>query len=122
MRDMLFVIFGVIPVVVLGFLAVVPLLGGFAMLLSEPAGGALMIAWATAGLAGARTILRIWSDVYTDNTTLGLLAGIAAAAPLSVPSLIAFSLPGSLFLLYFTASPVIVAALVLARRFAMEEA
>ena len=50
-------VYGVIPVIVLGLLALVPLTGGMAMLFAEPAGGALYIAWSIAGLAGARTLI-----------------------------------------------------------------
>jgi len=114
MNSLLFVIFGVLPVIVLGFLAFVPLISGIAMLLDHPSMGAFLIAWACAGLCGARTMMRVWSGVFTENTTPGLVAGILAAIPLSLPSLLEPDLPFSLLPLYFTACPVIVAALLLA--------
>ena len=108
----MFVIFGVLPVIVLGFLAFAPLISGIAMILDEPSIGALLIVWAVAGLCGARTMLRVWSGVYTENTAPGLVAGILATLPLTLPSLLDPDLPGSILPLYFTASPIVVAMLV----------
>jgi len=116
MSGLLFVVFGVLPVVALGLLAFIPLVFGFAIVLSKPASGMLLIVWATAGLFGARTMLQIWSGTYTENTTLGLLAGIAAASPLTVPILLDGHVSSSFAWLYFTVSPVIVAAGLLADR------
>lgn len=114
MNSLTFVIFGVVPVIVLSFLAFVPLIAGIATVLDNPSIGALLIAWAIAGLSGARTVLRVWSGVYTENTAPGLVAGILAAAPLTLPSLLDPDLPGSLLPLYFSAGPIVVAVLVLA--------
>ena len=114
MSTLMFVIFGVPPVIVLGLLAFAPLIAGIAMILDEPSTGALLIAWAIAGLCGARTMLRVWSGVYTENTAPGLVAGILAAAPLTLPSLLDPNLPGSLVPLYFTVGPIVMALLVLA--------
>lgn len=116
MSSLLFVVFGVMPVVALGLLAFIPLVFGFAIVLSKPAAGAVLIVWATAGLFGARTMLQIWSGTFTENTTLGLLAGIAAAAPLGMPALLDAHPPSYFVWLYFTVSPVIVAAGLLADR------
>ncbi len=114
MNSLAFVIFGVLPVIILGFLAFVPLFSGIAMILDEPSIGALLIAWAIAGLCGARTMLRVWSGVYTENTAPGLVVGILAALPVTLPVLLNPDLPASLLPLYFGASPIVVALLVLA--------
>jgi len=110
MTGLLVVLFGILPVIVLALLALAPLTGGLAMLLEEPAKGALFTVWGIAGMAGARTLLRVWSGTFTENTVPGLLAGIAAVAPLNYAILQNPDRPGSLVPLYFTLSPAIVAA------------
>jgi hypothetical protein len=110
MTGLLVVLFGILPVIVLALLALAPLTGGLAMLLEEPAKGALFTVWGIAGMAGARTLLRVWSGTFTENTVPGLLAGIAAVAPLNYAILQNPDMPGSLVPLYFTLSPAIVAA------------
>ena len=59
-------------------------------------------------------MLRVWSGIYNENTTPGLVAGILAAIPLTLPSLLHPNLPGSLLPLYFSVSPIVVALLVIA--------
>lgn len=110
MTGLLVAVFGIFPVIVLALLALVPLTGGFLMLLEDPAKGALFAAWGVAGIVGARTLLQVWSGTFTENTAPGLLAGIAAVAPLIYATLQNPDLPGSLLPLYFTLSPTIVAA------------
>ena len=103
-------VYGVIPAIVLGLLAFAPLTGGLFVLFEKPAFGVLCIAWSVAGLIGARTMLQVAGGTVTENTVPGLLAGIAAAAPLVYAILQNFDPPGSWLPLYFTASPVIVAS------------
>ena len=110
MTRLLVALFGILPVVALSLLALVPLFGGIAILLEDPARGALFTVWGIAGIAGARTLLRVWSGTFTENTTPGLLAGIAAASPLALASLQNLDFPGALLPLYFTVGPIIVAA------------
>ncbi len=109
MTGLLVALFGILPVVALALLALVPLTGGIAMLLEDPARGALFTGWGMAGIAGARTLLRVWSGTFTENTVPGLLAGIAATSPLALASLQNLDFPGSLLPLYFTVGPIIVA-------------
>lgn len=109
MIRLLVIVYGVIPVVVLGLLALAPLSGGLLILFEQPAEGAMYIAWSAAGLIGARTMLQVVGGTVTRNTVPGLLAGIAAAAPLVYGTLRGFDPPGSWLPLYFTASPVVVA-------------
>lgn len=110
MTGLLVGLFGILPVIVLALLALVPLTGGIGMLLEDPAKGALFATWGMAGIAGARTLVQVASGTYTENTVPGLLAGIAAVAPLLYATLQNLDLPGSLLPLYFTLSPAIVAA------------
>ena len=110
MTGILVALFGILPVIALALLALVPLTGGFMMLLEDPARGALFTAWGLAGIVGARTFLQVWSGTFTENTVPGLLAGIGAVAPLIYAALQNPDWPGSLLPLYFTLSPAIVAA------------
>lgn len=116
MTSLFVILFGIIPVIVLGLLAFVPLLAGLAMLLDQPDYGALLILWAAAGIAGSLALLRASRDSFSENTVLGLLAGIAAAAPLAGMILLSWKFPYSLFWLYWTAGPIIVACGFLGRR------
>jgi hypothetical protein len=116
MTGLLVAMFGLLPVVALALLALVPVTGGIAMLLDDPALGALLILWGLAGIAGARTLVQVSGGTFTENTVPGLLVGIAAASPLALASLQNVDLPGSLLPLYFTVSPIIVASCFLGRR------
>ena len=75
----------------------------------SPGWGALSVAWAVGGLLGVRTLLQVYGGTYTENTIPGLLAGIAAAAPIVWFTVMYFGWPYSLLPLYFSAGPVIVA-------------
>ena len=79
------------------------------MLLDDPARGGLFFVWGLAGIIGTRTLVQVSGGTYTDNTVPGLLAGIAAAAPLAFMLLQRPDWPFSLLPLYFTVSPIIVA-------------
>lgn len=116
MTGLFVILFGVMPVIVLGLLAFVPLLAGLAMLFDQPGYGALLTLWATAGIVGSLTLMRASRDSFDENTSLGLLAGIAAAAPLAGMVLINWHFPSSLFVLYWTGGPIIVACGFLGKR------
>lgn len=110
MIRLLVTVYGVIPALLLALLAVFPLIGGIVMLLEAPTEGALLVAWGIAGIAGTRTLVQVASGTYTENTIPGLLAGITAAAPLLYATLQDLDMPGSWLPLYFTGSPIVVAA------------
>lgn len=112
MTTILVALFGLLPAILLALPAFVVLIGGLVMLVEDPAQGALLTAWAFAGLYGTRTLIQVAFGTYTDNTVPGLLAGIAAAAPLAYLTLQAPHFPESesLLPLYFTTGPIIVAA------------
>jgi len=110
MIRLLVAIYGVLPALVLALLAVFPLIGGIVSLLNDPSSGAMYIAWGIAGIIGTRTMLQVASGTFTENTVPGLLAGIAAAAPLLYVTLQNLDLPSSWLPLYFVGSPMIVAA------------
>ena len=110
MTTLLIALFGVVPVIVLGLLAFAPLLGGLAMLFDQPSEGALFVLWGTAGFLGALAMFRAAGGRHDENTTLGLLAGIGAAAPLAYGSIAMWEFPVTLILAYFTVSPILVAA------------
>ncbi len=116
------VLFGVLPAIFLALLALFPLIGGIAELFENPAWGGLSFVWAVAGLIGTRTLLQVYGGTYTENTIPGLLAGIAAAAPLVWLTLLAGSWPYVLIPLYFTAGPIVVAAGYLAEMLLFESA
>ncbi|MDJ0711910.1 MAG: hypothetical protein QNJ14_16095 [Woeseiaceae bacterium] len=116
------VLFGVLPAFLLALLTIFPLLTGIAELFEDPAWGALSLAWAIAGLVGTRTLLKVYGGTYTEYTVLGLLAGIAAAAPLVWMILAAGGWPYILIPLYFTAGPIIVAAGYIAEMLLFESA
>jgi hypothetical protein len=116
MTTLLIAVFGVIPVIVLGLLAFAPLLGGLAVLFEMPSEGALFITWGTAGVLGAVAMLQAAGGRHNENTTLGLLAGIGAAAPLAYAGLAQPQFPATLIVAYFTVGPILVAAGLLAKR------
>ncbi len=118
----LIALFGMLPAIVLAIAALVMVVGGLAILFVEPAYGALFAFWGIAGIAGARALIQVASDTYTENTIPGLLAGIGAAAPLLYFSLTEMSLPGMLVSLYFTAGPIIAATGFLAKMLLFESA
>ena len=117
MRFALTFIFGTIPVLVLGLLAFVPLIAGVSALLDYPSVGSLLIVWAAAGFFGSVSMLQAAGGRYGSNTTPGLLAGIAAAAPLAFFSLSDPDFPETLFFGYWTISPILVATWYLAEQF-----
>ena len=110
MTTILVAVFGLLPAILLALGAFACLVGGLFTLLNEPADGALLVTWGLAGLYGTRTLFQVAFDSYHENTVIGLLAGITAAAPLVYFSLRMPSFPESLLPLYFTAGPVVVAA------------
>ncbi|MDJ0794754.1 MAG: hypothetical protein QNI98_10965 [Woeseiaceae bacterium] len=103
------VLFGVLPAFLLVPLTIFPLIAGLAEIAETPGWGALSVAWAVGGLLGVRTLLQVYGGTYTENTIPGLLAGIAAAAPIVWFTVMYFGWPYSLLPLYFSAGPVIVA-------------
>ena len=109
MITILIALFGLLPAIVIAVPAFVCLLVGLGTMFDDPAQGALLIAWASAGLYGTRTLIQVASGTCTENTVPGLLAGIAAAAPLAYLTILGFDFPDSLPLLYFTVSPIVIA-------------
>ena len=110
MTTILVAIFGLLPAILLALGAFAVLIGGLFTLFDDPADGALFITWGLAGLYGTRTLFQVAFDSYHENTVVGLLAGIAAAAPLVPFGIPSPSLPESLLPLYFTTGPIVVAA------------
>ncbi len=101
--------FGLLPAILLSVPALLCLISGLAILVDNPDEGALLFAWAFAGLFGTHTLIQVAFGTFTDNTVPGLLAGIAAAAPLVYFSVESPKFPETLVPLLFTASPIIVA-------------
>ena len=116
MRRVLTLVFGVIPVLFLALLAFAPLYFGISELFDEPAISSLFVAWALAGFFGSIALLRAAAGYCNGNNTLGLLAGIAAAAPLAFVTVTEADFPESLFWGYWTIGPIIVAVWILAER------
>ena len=114
-------VFGVVPVVFLGLLALVPLCVGLVWLFQDPTESAVAVVWAIAGLYGARALIQVAVGTYTDDTVPGLLAGIAAAAPLVYFS-VNMGFPYAWPTLYFTAGPIVVATGYLATMLLFESA
>jgi len=107
---------GILPSIFLGLLAFVPLLMGLSILFGQPDYGVILILWAIAGIAGTRSLMHAWHDEYGEDTVVGLLAGIAAAAPLAWMSLQGWHYPTSLFMIYGTAGPILLACFYLIQR------
>lgn len=116
MGILLVVVFGLIPAIVLGLLAFAPLIAGLAMLFDKPDVSSLAILWAVSGIAGSFTLMRAAGGSFSENTIPGLLAGIAAAAPLAGLALVKWDFPSSLFLVYWAGGPIIVACCFIAKR------
>lgn len=115
MRNTLVLLFGTMPAILLGLLAFVPLIAGFSAVLDYPSVGSLLIAWATAGIFGCTALLQAAGGRYGDNTTPGLLSGIAAAAPM-VYVLADIEFPAILLFAYPIVGPILVALWFLAER------
>lgn len=118
MKPLLEFLIGVLPSIFLGLLAFVPLLVGLAVLFDQPDYGVVLILWAGAGIAGTRSLMHAWHDEYGEDSSIGLVAGIAAAAPLAWMTLQGWEYPASLFIVYWTAGPILLACYFLMRRLA----
>ncbi len=121
MMHLLIMVFGVIPVAVLGLLATVPLLGGLAGLFEQPARAAMFIAWGLGGWIGATSMFRAAFGGFSEFTPTGLVIGIMAVTPLAYFAVTASDLKGALWIGYWAISPVVVAGCFLARHFYLEE-
>lgn len=117
MTYLLVVVFGVIPVAVLGLLATAPLLGGLANLFEEPARAAMFFAWGLGGWIGATSMFRAAFGRFSAFTPTGLVIGIMAVTPLAYFAVTANSLEGALWIGYWTISPIVVAGCFLALHF-----
>lgn len=122
MTYLLVVIFGVVPVAVLGLLATVPLLGGAAGLFEEPARSAMFVAWGLGGWIGTKSMFRAAFGRFSEFTPTGLVIGIMAAAPLAYFAFKANDLKAALWIGYWTISPIVVAGAFLARHYILEDA
>lgn len=121
MTHLLVVVFGVIPVAVLGVLATVPLLGGLVGLFEQPARAAMFLVWGLGGWIGATSMFRAAFGRFSEFTPTGLVIGIMAVTPLAYFAVTASDPKGALWIGYWTISPIVVAGCFLARHFFREE-
>ncbi len=121
MTNLLVAIFGVIPVTVLGLLATVPVLGGFAGLFEQPARSAMFLVWGLGGWIGAKSMFRAAFGNFSEFTPTGLVIGIMATSPLAYFAITANGLEAGLWIGYWTIGPIVVAGSFLIRHFFLEE-